>query len=188
MDHKPIVRLAAPRNVEQLGMPTDLAQFYSENDGAGLEIDTDRVVRLCSLNEVARIGWRNVNVPDDYPGWEQFAAYRIGISPFLDEIVYVLSAPVCPTGFILTIGVDIAGPGGSGSATLENSLVLASSLGEWLKRLEACGWADYGLGPGDLAKLPAAEEREHRRYYQALNPKIVWGPGSSWDSSTRPKD
>lgn len=188
MDHKPIVRLTVPRNVEQLGLPTDLARFYSENDGAGLEIDTDRVVRLCRLNEVARIGRRNVNIPDDSPGWEQFAAYRIGISPFLDDIVYVLTAPVCPTGSILTIGVDIAGPGGSGSAALENSLVLASNFAEWLKRLEACGWADYGLGPGDLAKLPATEEREQRRYYQALNPKIAWGPGSSWDSSARPRE
>ncbi|MFL5338668.1 MAG: hypothetical protein ACJ8F7_00755 [Gemmataceae bacterium] len=189
MDQKPFIRLPAPRVVEQLGLPTDLAQFYSENEGVGRESDADRIVRLCRLNEVARIGWRDVhNVgPDDLPGWEQFAAYRIGIGLYFDEVVYVLNAPVCPAGSILTIGVDVAGPGGSGSDTLEPSLVLASSFAEWLKRLEACGWIEYGLGPGDLAKLPAAEEQQHRRYYQALNPGISWGPGSAWDSSTRPK-
>jgi hypothetical protein len=63
--------------------------------------------------------------------------------------------------------------------------VLASSFEEWLKHLEACGWVDYGIGPGDLTKLPAAEELAHRRYYQALNPGIAWGPDSSWDSSSR---
>ncbi|MFL5339920.1 MAG: hypothetical protein ACJ8F7_07205 [Gemmataceae bacterium] len=188
MDQKPFVRLTAPRIVEQLGLPTDLAQFYSENEGVGGESSADRIVRLCRLNEVARIVWREVHIfgVDDFPGWEQFAAYRVGISLFLDEIVYVLNAPVCPAGSILTIGIDVAGPGGSGSATLEPSLVLASSFAEWLKRLEACGWIEYGLGPGDLAKLPAAEERQHRRYYQALNPAITWGPGSSSDSSSRP--
>ena len=188
MDQKPFVRLTAPRIVEQLGLPIDLAQFYSENEGVGRESSPDRFVRLCRLNEVARIGWRDVHVLGAYeiPEWELFAAYRIGMSPFFDEIVYVLNAPVCPVGAILAIGVDVAGPGGSGPATLEPSLVLASSFAEWLKRIEACGWSEYGLGPDDLAKLPAAEERQHRRYYQALNPGIPWGPGSRWDSSSRP--
>lgn len=188
MDQKPFVRLTVPRIVEHLGLPTELAQFYSENEGVGRESSPDRFVRLCRLKEVERIGWRDLHIfgADDFPGWEQFAAYRIGMSPFFDEIVYVLNAPVCPAGFIFTIGVDVAGPGGSGSAILEPSLVLASSFAEWLERLEACGWIEYGLAPGDLTTLPEAEERKHRRYYQALNPGITWGPGSSWDSSSRP--
>lgn len=186
LDPKPFVRLAPPRMVEQIGLPSDLARFYAENEGVGLESSPDRFVRLCRLDEVTRMAWRDVHVfgEDELPGWERFAAYRIGISPFFDEIMYVLNAPVCPAGSILAIGVDVSGPGGSGSATLEPSLVLASSFEEWLKRLEACGWIEFGLGPGDLAKLPPAEERQHRRYYQALNPGIAWGPGSSWDSSS----
>jgi hypothetical protein len=174
MDPKPFVSLTAPRMVEQFGLPSDLARFYAANEGVGLESSPDRSVRLCRLDEVARIAWRHVHIfgADELPGWERFAAFRVGISPFFDEIVYVLNAPVCQAGSILTISVDVAGPGGYGSATLEPSLVLASSFTEWLKRLEACGWTEYGLGPGDLAKLPAAEERQQRRYYQTLNPGL----------------
>lgn len=187
LDPKPFVRLKAPRRVEQPGLPSDLARFYAENEGVGLESSTDRFVRLCRLEEVARIAWQDVNIfgAEELPGWERFEAYRIGISPFFDEIVYVINAPVCSAGSILTIGVDVAGPGGSGSATFEPSLVLATSFAAWLKRLEACGWSEYGLGPGDLANLPPAEELQHRRYYQTLNPGICWGPGSSWDTSAR---
>jgi len=177
LDPKPFVRLMTPRMVKQFGLPSDLARFYSENEGVGRESSPSRFVRLCRLDEVARIAWRDIHIfgTDEFLGWGQFAAYRIGISAFGDEIVYVLNAPVCPAGSILTIGVDVAGPGGIGSATLEPSLVLASSFAEWLKRLETCGWSEYGLGPGDLAKLPAAEELQQRRYYQSLNPGITWG-------------
>src|SRR5262245_2681659 len=97
MDQRPFVRLPAPRVVERLVLPTDLARFYSENEGIGRESDPDRSVRLCRLNEVVQLGWCDVHVLRGYeiPEWELFAAYRIGISPLFDEIVYVLSAPSC---------------------------------------------------------------------------------------------
>lgn len=179
MDAKPFVRLAASRIVE--GLPPDLAAFYAENEGVGLESSPERMVRLCRLNEVTRIGWRDLHLfgDDDFPEWDQFAAYRIGVSAFFDEIMYVLDAPSCPAGSILTIGMNIAGPGGSGEAALEPSLVLASSFTEWLRHGEACGWVEYGLIPGELTELPDDEQRSHRRYYQALNPGMSWGTGEA---------
>lgn len=177
MDSKPFERLSVPRNVEHYGLPSDLAAFYAENEGVGLESNPERVVRLCRLDEVARIEWRDLHIfgADECVGWKSFSAYRIGVSSFFDEIVYVLAAPVCPTGSILTIGVDVAGPGGSGPANLEPSLVLASSFAAWLTHMEACGRNEYGLVPGGLAELPEAEQRQHRHYYWMLNPEISWG-------------
>ena len=96
------------------------------------------------------------------------------MSSFFDEIVYVLDAPSCPAGSILTIGGDVAGPGGSGPEAFEPSLVLASSFGEWLSHMEECGWTEYGLVPADLHELPEIEKRKYHHYYQALNPGITW--------------
>lgn len=184
MDQNPSVRFTSQRSVEGLGLPKDLAQFYAENEGVGLESSPDRLVRLCRLDEVARIGWSDLHIfgADTCPGWEQFAAYRIGVSSFFDEILYVLDAPSCPAGSILTIGVDVTGPGGSGSEALEPSLVLAPGFAEWLRHLEECAWVEYGLVPGGLDRLPEAEQRYHRRYYQALNPGIDWGTIESSDA------
>lgn len=65
-------------------------------------------------------------------------------------------------GSILALGVDIAGPGGSGPAALECSLVLASNFEQWLKRLESCDWTEYGLVPGELSNLSEPERIAHR--------------------------
>jgi hypothetical protein len=141
------------------------------------------LVRICLLNEVVRIGWRDLHIlgTDECPGWEQFVAYRIGISSFFDEIVYVIEAPVCPLGTILTIGVDIAGPGGNGSAALEPSLVLAKSYPEWLRHLEENSWIEYGLAPGGIMELPISRQRSLLKYYQSLNPGIRWSDNDSLD-------
>ena len=175
MNPRPFVPLAESRPVE--GLPPDLAAFYAENEGVGLESSPDRLVRLCRLDEVLRIGWRDLHIfgNDPWPSWERFAAYRIGISSFFDEIVYVLDAPACPAGSILTIGVDISGPGGSGEAALKPSLILSSGLTEWLRHLERHGWMEYGLVPGSLVDLTEIEQRSLRHYYQSLNPGIDWG-------------
>jgi hypothetical protein len=176
-DPKPFERLDVSRVLGHDGLPTELAKFYVENEGVGLHSSPDRPIRLCQLSEVERIGWRDIHIfgTDDHPGWEQFAAYRIGMSTFFDEIAFVLCAPSCPTGSILTIGPDVAGPGGVGPARLNFSLVLASSFADWLSRLEDCGWEEYGLVPGALSKLPESDQVQHRRYFQSLNPGIEWG-------------
>ena len=180
MDPKPFIRLTAQRVVDRPELPPDLARFYAKNEGVGLESSPKRVVRLCRLNEVALIGWPNLHIlgaddEDDEQGWEEFTAFRIGVSSFFDEIVYVLDAPSCPRGAILTLGVDVAGPGGAGPAALEPSLVLAASFPEWLRHLERMGWVEYGLVPGCIGELPAQEQTKLRRYYRALNPQMAWG-------------
>jgi hypothetical protein len=176
VDPKPFVHLAKPRPVELPALPADLVAFYTANEGVGLERSPDRLVSFCCLDEVRRIGWQDLHNfgADESAGWENFAAYRLGVSSFFDEIVYVLDAPSCPAGSILTLGGDVSGPGGSGPAVFEASLVLASSFAEWLGHLEECGWTEYGLVPGALRELSEAEERKHRDYYKALNPGINW--------------
>jgi len=92
-----------------------LAEFYAEHEGIGLESSIDYPVRMCKLDQVARVGWNDLYADsgeDDLPpGWEAFAAFRIGVSPFGAQILYVVDAPCCPPGSILAIGNDIRGPG-----------------------------------------------------------------------------
>jgi hypothetical protein len=142
--------LVIPRAINRPELPADFASFYAENEGVGLESSPDRIVRLCRLDEVAHIGWRDLHIfgQEECPGWELFEGFRIGVSSFFDEIAYVLRSPCCPAGAILTIGVDVAGPGGTGGALLEPSLVLAGSFTEWVRHLEMMGWVEYGLVPG----------------------------------------
>jgi hypothetical protein len=177
LDQNPSTKLATARDVEVFGLPDDLSRFYAEHEGVGLESSPDRPVRLCRLEEVEKVGWSDLHVIGEYechPGWEDFAAYRIGVSSFFDEIVYVINAPCCSAGSILTLGVDLSGPGGSGPDVLEPSVVLASSFDEWLRHLEECRWVEYGLVPGGLAELPQAEQDRLRQYYLVLNPEISW--------------
>ena len=177
MNPKPFVRLKQPRFLIRPDLPADLVKFYEQNEGVGLESSPNRVVRICRLKEVTRIGWRNLHIlgREECPGWERFAGLRIGISSFFDEIVYVLDAPCCSLGAILSLGVDVAGPGGCGPAPLESSLVLAVTFPEWLRHLERMGWVEYGLVPGGILELPEPTQHELRRYYLSLNPGIAWG-------------
>lgn len=173
---QPFAPLSAARNIERLNLPEDLAEFYRHNEGVGLESDPERLIRLCQLAEVEQIGWSDLHVigEDSLEGWEHFSGYRIGISSFFDEIVYVLNAPTCPPGSILLLGVDICGPGGDGPLAFECSLVLATNFQEWLNRLERSKWIDLGLIPGEFEHLPASEQGEVSRYFKSLNPQITW--------------
>jgi len=176
MDLKPFVQLAAPRTVHQPELPPDLAEFYARHEGVGLESRWDRTVRLCRLDEVVRIGWKNLHTAfaDEIPkAWEGFAAFRIGMGTFFEEIVYVLNAISCPSGSILEIGGLSPGPGGKGPTSLESSLVLAASFREWLIHLEHWGWVEYAVaGIGDL---PEQQQQELIRYYLSLNPGMNTG-------------
>jgi preprotein translocase subunit Sec61beta len=172
------VKLRQPRFVIRPDLPADLVKFYEQHEGVGLESSPDRVVRICLLDEASRISWQDLHVigMDTVPGWsEGFAAVRIGISQFFDEILYVLKAPVCAEGSILTIGVGVAGPEGSGADILEAALVLANSFTDWLQHLKQVDWVEYGLVPGAIKELPEATQKEIRRYYLSLNPGITWG-------------
>lgn len=174
MDLKPFVRLVASRTVSRPELPPDLAEFYAWHEGVGLEGGPDRTVRLCRLDEVARIGWKDLLLVCDVPeGWERLAAFRIGMGMFFEEIVYVLDAPSCPPGSILALGGVAPGPGGRGPYALESSLVLAASFRDWLTHLERCEWVEYAVaGIGDL---PERQQQELCRYYLALNPDMNVG-------------
>jgi hypothetical protein len=178
MDSKPFQPLESRRSVGRTDLPPDLARFYEENEGVGLESNPERMVRLCRLSEVKEYAWRDVPIfgVEAEPGWEDFRGVCIGVSAFLDRIYWVRRAPCCPTGSILTFGPDVAGPGGMGDHTLEPTLVLASSFNEWLDRLARYDWFEYGFGPGAIWDLPDAEQSELRAYYRSLNPGIEWVP------------
>ncbi len=175
---RPFAALEQPRSVGRVDLPADLRQFYERNEGVGLESSPDRMVRLCRLSEVARKLWRDLPIVGNelMPGWEDFEAFYIGVSSFLDGIYWVQRAPCCPTGSVLTMGPDVAGPGGTGTQTLEGTLVLASSFSNWLAHLQKYHWFEYGLGPGAIWDLPASDQSELRAYYKNLNPNIRWEP------------
>lgn len=185
IDQKPFQPLPTARSLSRDDLPTDLANFYSHNEGVGLESSPDRLVRLCLLNEVQRIGWSDLHVfgSEPIPGWEQFSGYRVGISSFFDEIIYTVHSPCCPAGCILAIGVNISGPGGNGPHPFECSLVLAPTWNDWLSRLEALRWVEYGLLPDEVTRLPPRQQQEQLDYYRSLNPQLEWeqsGPKPWW--------
>ena len=180
MDSRPFFRLPSSRVVNRPELPSDLAAFYSDYEGVSLGSDPrDRNVRLCTLDEATLIGWKDVHIlgQEEVPGWRDFAAIRIGISSYFDEILYVLGAPICPHGAILAIGIEVGGPGGNGPHQLAASLVLASSFKEWIQHMKSLDWVEYGLGmvPGFETHLSESQERAVLRYYKQLNPNIEWG-------------
>lgn len=179
MDPTPFVTLPRDRALNRPDLPAELRAFYERNEGVGLESSPDRTVRICRADEVKLFGWQDVHIfgGDDWPGWETFSALLIGAGPFFDEIFYVLRAPSCPPGSILVFGTSIAGPGGTGPHAAEPSLVLAANFWDWLRRLERFGWMEFGIVPGELTNLPAAEQQEVRTCFASLNPGISWGTG-----------
>jgi hypothetical protein len=180
MDLKPFVQLAAPRVVNRPELPPELAEFYSGYEGVGLGSSTDRPVRLCRLEELALLRSNDLfTLEDGVPeGWEGFAAVRVGVGMFGDQILYVIHAPSCPPGSILAIGRDLAGPGGDGPFRMASTLVLAESFPGWLAHLERWGWVEYAVAGWVAPPDPQAITR----YYLALNPGMNVGraePGSA---------
>lgn len=179
MESRPFSLLATSRDLGRNDLPPELARFYEKNEGIGLQSPADRIVRLCRLSEVKTCAWRDVPIfgSEDEAGWNDFEAFHVGVSLYHDGIYWVRQAPCCPKGSILTIGPDLAGPGGDGPDTIEPSLVLASSFDGWLTHLARYAWFEYGLAPGNLADLPASDQSEMRAYFKVLNPGISWGAG-----------
>jgi hypothetical protein len=175
MGFKPYHTLTHSRDVENV--PLMLQRFYAANDGVGIDSSADRSIRLCKLQEIARVQWSDLHIVGKHPpesGWEAFSGYRIAVSNFLDEIILVLNAPVCSSGSIITLGPDVAGPGGDGAHTLEYSLVLANDFDSWLDRLEQDQWIEYGLGPAGIADLPRPRAMVLKQHFHRLNPRISW--------------
>ena len=90
------------------------------------------------------------------------------------SLIYVQSAPVCKPGSILTIGVDVAGPGGKITGALEGSLVLATSFDTWIERLRKADWVEFGLAPGDRFKLSVEAQQSLIEHFKTLNPRSFW--------------
>jgi hypothetical protein len=170
---KPYVRLATPRTVDRPELSPDLAEFYARHEGVGLEADwKERPVRLCKFAEVTRVGWEGLNQVGDVPeGWERFAALRVGMGMYFEEIVYVLDAPSCPPGSVLAVGTNLVGcEGGDGPFKLDGSLVLAPTFPAWLDHLKRWGWEEPVIA--GMGGRPKAEYQELCRYYLALNPSL----------------
>ena len=174
MNRKPFVELTTRRIVpvaEEL--PDDLAEFYALNEGVGLESSYwDHPVRLCKLNELARVTWKDLGFGGQVPdGWDPFAAIYLAFGMFFEKVVYVLDAPSCPPGSILALGNAISGPGGTGPAALESTLVLAESFQAWLIHLEQLEWVEPAISGPDR-DWTDKEKQEIYRYYLALNPRL----------------
>ncbi len=168
LNPRPYERLPARRAVP-CDWPADLADFYATHEGVGLESTFERSVRLCRLDEVQRVTVADMqHFCGDDPAWASFAGFLIGSSPYLDQVVYALSAPVCLRGTIMAFGYDLAGPGGQGEAACEPSLVLAETFADWLARLEQFNGDELGFRPG------AIEDPAQRAYFRRLNPAIAW--------------
>ena len=173
---RPFDTLARRRQIRK-PLPSDLADFDAEFEGIGLEQPAEfEGVRLCRLNEVKRVSYADILVLErDLPAWEQFEGFRVGISPYADDVVYVRSAPVCAAGAIMVLGPDISGPAGDGPARHQPTLVVARTLAQWLKHLEECDWMEYGFYPGSILNMPRASKKKLKDYYKNLNPHISWG-------------
>jgi len=177
IDHTPFLDLAEPRVVERRDLPEDLQRFYSRHDGKGLSSSPDPTVRIAKADEVALIAWKDLHVVGEEappPGWEAFSGYRIGISTFFDEIVYVQWAPCCERGSILMIGPDVAGPQMKGPTQPEFCLILASTFDDWIERLFKYDWIEYGVVPGERRSLDGAKRKAVTDHFRGLNLGLSW--------------
>lgn len=171
MAPRPFVTLPTPRAVNPNALPADLAAFYTESEGVGLESGwPEYPIRICTLAEVQRVRWNDVSAIEVPEGWEDFDAFRIGSDGYFGEIVYVLGAPCCPRGSILVIGSGILPTlGGEDPYALEGSLVLASSFKSWLAHLERWAWLEPRI-TGTEGEISDEEREELYQYYLRLNP------------------
>ena len=99
VDPTPFTLLKSSRRIEADWLPQDLRDFYATREGVGLSSTPDRLVRLCELDEVARVRWGDLHIIGARKrrvAWENFSGIRLGRSSFGDEIVLVLSAPSAP--------------------------------------------------------------------------------------------
>lgn len=177
-DRKPFTQLKESRRIDVDWLPEDLRTFYESREGVGSDSTSDPDVRLCKLEQLSRIKWKDLHILGDREprdGWKDFAAIRIGAGAYGDEIVVVISAPCAPKGSIMAFGPDVAGPGGTGAGRLRESLVLSEDFDHWITRLDQDGWVEYGLGPGGIKNLPAERQKELRANFLRLNPAISWG-------------
>lgn len=176
----PFYRLNQARTLEGQ-LPEELAWFYRHHEGIGLESHPDHLIRICKLHEVQRIKWKDLHVigGQEMPGWENFTAYRIGVSSYFDEIVFVVDSPACPSGSILVTGVDIIGPGGQGPYIYSESLILARNMQEWIRSLQETNWNYIALHPGEYPQLPPSDRKDIGDHLRSLNPKLNWPENES---------
>ena len=171
---KPFIDLKVSRAVTIAWLPEVLRNFYRTHEGL---TNVDQGIRMCRLNEVAEIRWKDLHIFGTYPpngGWASFRGIRLGASAYFDEIFYVLEAPVARSGSIIAFGVEVNGPGGTGDEAFEPSIVLAASFEDWIDRLRKDNWEDYGLFPGGIHRLQQERQMQLNKQLLSLNPKISW--------------
>jgi len=171
LDPPPYVVLSAPRNVPAW-LPPDLATFFVEHEGCGMDDSSRGSFRLARLAELEHLTAKDIYV--DSPAWKSFDSIAIGAGQYGDWICYVLNAPVASRGAIMAFGGGVAGPGGTGPDRIPGSLVLAPNFTSWLARLREDGWEEYGLTPGSICGLPEKREKILKQHFQSLNLGIGW--------------
>lgn len=172
---KPFFALQSPREVNRPELPQELVQFYAANEAVEFEGCEYGSLFLYPLRRVKRVGWADLHLVTNCPeGWEHFDAFCIGSGCHFEDIVSVVSAPCCPSGSILALGGELDwGAGGTGPFAIGWSVVLGTSLFEWLAHLEEWSWWEYVIGFG-IPTLSLEHKRKLREYYLALNPNIEW--------------
>jgi hypothetical protein len=175
---KPFIPLKQPRAVDRPDLPGDLVAFYAKHD-VNPQFNSTYIV-LHPLQEVVRVGLHDIGfqvdlLPDAVQlEWSKFGGIVVAHDTFGEEIVYVTCAPSCEPGCIMVLGSDVSGPGGVGPHAWDFTLVLARSFSTWLAHLERWQGIEYGVIPGSIKDLPAANQQGLRQYYRSLNPKTPW--------------
>ena len=178
MAKNPFITLEKPRVVRRPDLPADLMEFYSKH-----EVDPKAslvYLNFTPLDKVKLLGLKEIGIDVDLlpdalrAEWAKFSGLLVAYDSFGDEIVYVTKAPSCAPGSIMVLGGDVSGPGGTGPLACDLTLVLAASFTKWLAHLKRWDWIDYGVIPGGIKDLPAADRDELHKYYLGLNPQITW--------------
>jgi hypothetical protein len=122
----PYDRLATTRNVSTKKLPVELAEFYSQHEGFGINNFVDLSLRFALLQELEiwELGKTCMRGMDD-PEWRKFKGYLVAASIFGDEVYYVIEGPL-PHGTILMLGANVP-PG-----IMDGALVLSRSFAEWI--------------------------------------------------------
>lgn len=166
----PYYRLAERRVVSLSFLPPDLAEFYSQYEGSGIDHFVDLSIRFACLSELEVFPSKgNTMLLDQLASdWGGYTGIMIAATIFGEEIYYTLTGTI-PRGSILLVGCNVP-PG-----IAEAMLLLSTTFQEWIGHLEQHDYHEDAVVQRE--DLPGEEIDQLNKRLAKINPM--------WDTSVR---
>lgn len=153
-------------------IPKEMASLYERLGGyPNEEAPWDEC--LFFLYDLERTFWldpKEEHWPPD-SGWSSAGYFVIGQGIYGDCLTYCENPPLGPTGSIVLLDHEDQGP--QGNPDQPGMIVrLADSLAQWLTRLTAFNFMEYGYTVGGICELPDGLRESMKADHERLNPGV----------------